>query len=214
LNYGDGSRQREAFAVIAIVCQHENRKKNGTTKAGAVRFRCKTCGASWTESTDLLGGMRIGLERAAQIINLLCEGMAVRAVARITDTSKTTILDLLTYVGERCEAYMLEHFRGLHVDDIQVDELWQYIYCKAATAERKKYVGGCGDSYTYTAIERHTKLLICWEFGRRDASHAHAFCRKAQQPSSILRVSAPLREPSPPSQKNRQIVAEIGHALC
>jgi transposase-like protein/IS1 family transposase len=164
--------------VIAVVCQHENRKVHGKTKSGATRFKCKDCGKTFTASTELFAGMRIGLDRAAEIINLLCEGMAVRAVARITDTSKTTILELLNYVGERCEAYMSEHFRGLMVDDVQVDELWQYIYGKNATATARKIVGGVGDSYTYTAIERHTKLLICWEFGRRDASHAHAFCRK------------------------------------
>ena len=87
--------------------------------------------------------MRIGLDRAAQIIELLCEGMSVRAAARITDTSKTTILDLLTLVGERCEAYMAENIRGVQVDDVQCDEIWQFVFCKNATAERMKYVGGC-----------------------------------------------------------------------
>ena len=65
--------------MIKAVCTHENRKKNGVTKAGSIRYRCKDCGKSWTESTDLLNGMRIGLDRACQILELLCEGMSVRA---------------------------------------------------------------------------------------------------------------------------------------
>lgn len=85
--------------MIAIVCQHENRRTNGTTKAGAQRFRCKECGKSWTESTDVLGGLRIGLDRAAQIIEMLCEGMSIRSIERITDTSKKTITELLVLVG-------------------------------------------------------------------------------------------------------------------
>jgi transposase-like protein/IS1 family transposase len=164
--------------VIAIVCQHERRRTNGTTKAGATRYRCKDCGKTWTESTGQLDGMRIGLERAAQIVEMLCEGLSLRSIARLTDTHLQTITDLLVMLGERCETFMAEQIKGVHVDDVQVDELWQYIFCKNATATRKKYVGGVGDSYTYTAIERHTKLLICFQFGRRDASDAHTFCRK------------------------------------
>ncbi len=95
VNYGGRSRKREAFAVIAIVCQHPQRKKFGKTSSGAQRFRCKECGKSWTESTGLFDGMKIGMDRAAQIIELLCEGMPLRAVARVTDTHLQTITDLL-----------------------------------------------------------------------------------------------------------------------
>jgi transposase-like protein/IS1 family transposase len=167
--------------VIVSVCQHSHYKKVGVTKAGTQRYRCKLCGKSWTQSTELFGGMRIGLDRAAEIINLLCEGMAVRAVARITDTSKTTILELLKLVGERCEAYMAEHIRGVQVDDVQVDEIWGYVFCKTATADRKKYVGGCGDVYCFTAIERNTKLLLAWHHGRRSSEDTYAFCAKLRQ---------------------------------
>lgn len=164
--------------MIQAVCQHENRKKHGTTKSGSVRFRCKDCGVTFTASTELFDGMRIGLDRACQIINLLCEGMSVRAVSRITDTSKTTILELLVQVGEKCERFMQENIRSVQADEIQCDEIWQYIFCKAATAEREKYVGGCGDSWCWTAIERHTKLLVTWHHGRRTLEDSHSFMRK------------------------------------
>lgn len=164
--------------MIAVVCQHENRKVHGRTKSGAVRFKCKDCGRTFTASTELFAGMRIGLERAAQIVELLCEGMSVRAVARVTDTSKQTILNLLVYVGERCAAFEAEQIRGVHVDDVQCDEIWQYIFCKNATAERMKYVGGCGDSWCWTAIERNTKLLVCWHHGRRTMEDSGSFMRK------------------------------------
>ena len=69
--------------MIAAVCQHENRRTNGRTKAGAVRYRCKSCGASWTESTAALNGMRVGLDQAAKVVEMFCEGMSVSATARI-----------------------------------------------------------------------------------------------------------------------------------
>lgn len=164
--------------MIAITCQHNRKRTNGKTKTGATRYRCRDCGKSWTESTSMLGGMRIGMDRAVQIVSMICEGMSVLATSRLTDTDPHTIIDLVNYLGERCDAYMQEHIKGVHVEEIQVDEQWQFIWCKKATAKRKKYVGGCGDSYTYTAIERDTKLIVAWHFGRRDDKHTKLFIAK------------------------------------
>ena len=47
----------------------------------------------------MFGGMRIGLDQAAKVIELLCEGMSVLGTSRITGVAKRTILDLLLYVG-------------------------------------------------------------------------------------------------------------------
>ena len=63
--------------------------------------------------------------------------LSVRAVSRITDTHIHTITDLMVMVGERCEAFSAEVIRGVQVDDVQCDEIWQYIICKNATAEQK-----------------------------------------------------------------------------
>lgn len=167
--------------MIVANCQHENKRTNGTTKSGAVRYRCKDCGRSWTESTSALGGMRIGLDKASQVIELLCEGASVMATARITGVSKPTILELLVYIGQQCERYMAENIQGVFVDNVQVDEIWQYVFCKKRTAKEKKYVGGCGDSYCFTAIERDTKLLACWHMGRRDEAHTDAFISKLER---------------------------------
>ncbi len=164
--------------MIASNCSHTETQKYGKTKSGAARLRCKLCGKTFTESTNLLGGMRIGLDRAEQLIGMLCEGMSVSAVARLTDTDPHTIIDLMMMVGERCEAYMQENIRGVHVDDVQCDEIWQYVYCKQATATQKKIVGGCGDSWCWTAIERHTKLLVTWHHGRRTMEDSGSFMRK------------------------------------
>lgn len=164
--------------MILACCEHKNRTKWGKTKAGTPRLRCKDCGKVLTQSTELLGGMRIGLDRATMIIELLCEGASVSATARITKTDIHTILDLLVYIGQQCEHYMAENIKDVFADNIQVDEIWQYVFCKRRTAKEKKYVGGCGDSYCYTAIERTTKLLVCWHMGRRDEKHTDQFIAK------------------------------------
>jgi transposase-like protein/IS1 family transposase len=167
--------------VILACCEHKNRRTNGTTKSGATRYRCKDCGKSWTESTNSLGGLRIGLDRATQVIELLCEGNSIRATSRITGVCKGTILELLLYVGQQCERYSQESIKGVFVNEVQVDEIWSYVFCKAATAKREKYVGGCGDVYCFTAIERTTKLLVCWHMGRRNEEHTDAFITKLER---------------------------------
>lgn len=164
--------------MVIIVCQHQNRKKSGKTASGTQRYKCTDCGKRFTESTELFGGMRIGLDKAAKIIELLCEGMSISATARFTDTDAHTILDLLAYVGDACDHYMEKHIKNVFVGDVQVDELWQFIFCKKSTAKRKRYVGGCGDCYTFTAIDRDTKLLISWHMGRRTQAHCSQFMEK------------------------------------
>lgn len=164
--------------MIVATCRHENRRTNGKTSTGATRYRCKDCGKSWTESTSTLGGMRIGLDRAAKIIQLLCDGASVSATARSTGTDAHTILDLLVYIGPKCQEYMQEHIKGVFVSDLQCDEIWQFVLCKRATAKREKMVGGCGDSFTFTAIDRHTKLLVAWHMGRREEKHCDQFIAK------------------------------------
>jgi transposase-like protein/IS1 family transposase len=164
--------------VITVVCQHENRRTNGKTETGSQRYRCKDCGKSWTEKTAILGGMRLEIAKATQVIELLCEGMSIRAITRITGVSKDTIIDLLVHVGEKCEEYMQENIRGIFVGECQVDELWSFVLCKAATAKKLRYVGGCGDNYCFTAIDRQTKLLVTWQMGKRTEQHTETFIQK------------------------------------
>ena len=94
--------------MIASVCQHTRRRTNGKTKAGTVRFRCCDCGKSFTASTETLDGMRIGLDRAAKIVHLLCEGASIRSIARLESTDEETILDLLMLIGGRCKRFLKE----------------------------------------------------------------------------------------------------------
>jgi limonene-1,2-epoxide hydrolase len=77
--------------MIVAVCEHKNRRTNGITAAGATRFRCKDCGKSWTESTSTFGGMRIGMDRATQIVSMLCEVMSVLATSRLRTWRKRAV---------------------------------------------------------------------------------------------------------------------------
>jgi len=125
-----------------------------------------------------LSGMRLDPYQAEMIIKCLCEGMSVRATARLTDTDPHTVIDLMVLVGERCKRFLEEDIREICVEDVQIDEVWQFIFCKQKTKQRKDYGEETGDSYCFTAVERHTKLVVAWHFGKRSQWDTDIFCEK------------------------------------
>src|SRR4030095_11425658 len=106
------------------------------------------------------------------------------ATSRLTDTHKHTILDLLLLVGYRCQQFLTRTIRRLNVSDVQCDEIWQFVYCKNKQAKRviaDGHRGSCGDAWTSPAIERTSKLLLAWHFGRRTFADTMQFCSKLRQ---------------------------------
>jgi transposase-like protein/IS1 family transposase len=165
--------------MITFACQHERRKKNGKDENGTQRFKCLECGARFREARpNPLGIMRIDLDRAELILKMLCEGSSVRVVSRITGTDTHTILDLMSLVGQRCKRYMELRFQKLQAVHVQVDEVWQFVGCKEATARIKHKGPEVGDSYLFTAIERDSKLLLYWHLGKRTGDDTLFFCKK------------------------------------
>src|SRR5690242_15825985 len=110
--------------MVVSACKHEHYIKNGVTKSGEIRYRCKLCGKSWTAFTEAFDGLRIGMDLAVKVLTLLCEGMSVRATSRVTGVKKETVIGLCNTVGGRCEEWMAETIKGIRVIDVQVDELW------------------------------------------------------------------------------------------
>jgi hypothetical protein len=71
-----------------------------------------------------LGEMRLPVDRALQVLQLLVEGVSVRAVERLTGTEKKTILRLLAQVGPGCERMLASMVRDVPVRDVECDEIW------------------------------------------------------------------------------------------
>jgi transposase-like protein len=49
-----------------------------------------------------LDGVRIETAKAAQVVNLLVEGVGIRAPSRLTGLDQGTILNILKTAGEHC----------------------------------------------------------------------------------------------------------------
>jgi IS1 family transposase len=112
----------------------------------------------------------------AQILHLLCEGSSIRAVTRLTGASKNTVLKLMIDAGKACAWYHDSAVRNLKSRRIQVDEIWSFTYAKQKNVRAAKAApDGAGDTWTWTALDADTKLMVSWFVGSRDAEAAIAF---------------------------------------
>jgi IS1 family transposase len=112
----------------------------------------------------------------AKILAMLCEGASMRSVSRLTDTSINTVSKLLEDAGHFCAGFHDAKVRGVKAKRVQVDEVWSFTAAKQKNvAAMKNPVDGAGDTWTWTAIEADTKLLISHFIGGRDGDCAKRF---------------------------------------
>lgn len=119
---------------------------------------------------------KLPLAKRAQILSLLCEGVSMRATSRLADVSINTVAKLLEDAGKACSAFHDEKVRGVKARRVQVDEIWSFTYAKQKNvATAKAAPEWAGDTWTWTAIEADTKLIVSWLVGGRDGDYAAAF---------------------------------------
>ncbi|MCW6512634.1 IS1 family transposase [Lichenifustis flavocetrariae] len=116
------------------------------------------------------------LAKRAQILTLLCEGSSMRSVERITGASINTVSKLLVDAGKACAAFHDERVRNVKAKRIQCDEIWSFTAAKQKNvAAMKAPVDGAGDTWTWTALDADTKLIVSHFVGGRDGECAMWF---------------------------------------
>lgn len=119
---------------------------------------------------------RLSPQDRAKAIQLLCEGMSIRAVVRVTGFSKTTVSKLVVDAGQAAAWYQDRVFQSLTCKRLQVDEIWGFVGAKARNADpAKKAAGEAGDAWLWLATDAETKLVPCWHVGTRDGDAAMEF---------------------------------------
>jgi IS1 family transposase len=119
---------------------------------------------------------KLSSQDRARILHLLCEGNSIRAVTRLTGASKNTVSKLLEDAGKACLAFHDANVRNVKAQRIQVDEIWSFTYAKQKNvAAAKAAPEDAGDTWTWTAIEANTKLIVSYLVGGRDSEYAMAF---------------------------------------
>jgi IS1 family transposase len=119
---------------------------------------------------------KLPLNKRVQILSMLCEGSSMRSISRVADVSINTVSKLLVDAGKVCAGFHDETVRGLKSRRVQVDEIWSFTYAKqrnVATAKRQDLA--YGDTWTWTAIDADSKLIVSYLVGARDSEYANAF---------------------------------------
>jgi IS1 family transposase len=112
-------------------------------------------------------------EDRARILHLLCEGMSIRAITRLTGASKNTVAKLLVDAGKACAAYHEANVRNVKATRVEVDEIWSFTYTKQKNvATAKAAPDQAGDTWTWTALDADSKLIVSYLVGGRDAAYA------------------------------------------
>ena len=120
---------------------------------------------------------KLSLQQRSSIIRLLVEGNSLRSCSRITDISITTISKLLVDVGQACQQFHNDTVINLNSTRIEADEVWSYTFCKDKNVPKctKEDHKGIGDTWTWTALDADSKLMVSWLVGDRSMENAIAF---------------------------------------
>lgn len=134
------------------------------------RFRCLKCGTTFADSQPL-EGVRIETDKAVQVVNLLVEGVGIRATSRLTGLDQKTVLNVLASAGQHCARLLDERVRNVQVESVQVDEMFCFVGCKQRNNTDDDQERG--DQYLFLAIDSKSKLILGHVIGKRDSGNAN-----------------------------------------
>ncbi len=80
---------------------------------------------------------------------------------------------------------MDDKIRAIKVSQVQADELWAYCFKKSKHIRPEESNNPhLGDAYTFVSIEANSKLVLCFELGKRDGITTLRFIEKLRRATS------------------------------
>ena len=110
---------------------------------------------------------RLKADKQKMILTLLTEGTSIRSIERITGVHRDTIVRLICRIGEKCAADMETRLQGLNMKYLETDEVWTYVGCKKERLPNPREEMELGDQFVFIAIDADSKLVPCFEVGKR-----------------------------------------------
>ena len=119
---------------------------------------------------------KLPLQTRELILTMLCEGSSMRSISRVCDVSINTVTKLLVDAGNACAEFHDEAVRNVKAQRVQCDEIWSFCYAKANhVLGAKAAPDRAGDTWTWTALDADSKLIISWLVGPRVKDAAYNF---------------------------------------
>ena len=114
-------------------------------------------------------------EKKEQVIRCLLEGSSIRSTERLTGVHRDTIMRLMVRAGDGSKKLMDEKLRNLHLQQIQMDEIWGYVGKKQRHVSEQEDNSRVGDLWAFVAIDADTKLVPSFLVGKRTRESAESF---------------------------------------
>jgi len=116
---------------------------------------------------------RLSTASRTAVVRCLVEGNSIRATVRITGVAKNTVTKLLVDLGAACSEYQDRVLRDLPLRYLQGDEIWSFCNAKARNVPvERRDDPAWGDVWTWTMIDRESKLIPTWYVGDRSSRSA------------------------------------------
>jgi len=111
--------------------QQQNLDKFGKTRKGVQRFRCQTCGRTFTETTGtIFYRKRTPEHEILETLALLAEGSRISSLTRVKGFKEDTILAWLRQAAQQAEALEEVLMKDFQIKRGQLDALWAYVQNK------------------------------------------------------------------------------------
>ncbi len=115
-------------------------------------------------------------DKQLSVIAALCDGLGIRAAARITGVNRGTVAALALKIGRGCAALHDGKMVGVRTSRIECDELWSFIGRKQAQVKRTDPDRDvAGDAYTYVALSSSTRAIVAYHTGKRTTDNTDQF---------------------------------------
>lgn len=119
-------------------------------------------------------------DKQIDIIATLCEGVGIRATARLVGVNRKTVAQLALQVGKGCAELHDRMMVGLRVPRIEMDELWAFVGKKQRRVAREEGTD-VGDQYTFIAMAAAAKAIISYHTGKRDGISTTQFVQDLRE---------------------------------
>ena len=127
-------------------------------------------------SSYIIGMNKLPLKTRSLILTCSAKASPCGPLHRLADVSFNTVAKLLIDAGKVCADLHDELVQGVTASRIQCDEVWSFTYAKQKNvAKAKAAPDEAGDTWTWTALDADTKLIVSSMVGGRDAEYANAF---------------------------------------
>jgi IS1 family transposase len=114
-------------------------------------------------------------EKQEQVIRCLLEGSSIRSTERLTGVHRDTIMRLMVRAGDGSKKLMDEKLQKLHLQQVQMDEIWGYVGKKERHVSKEEDASQVGDIWAFVAIDADTKLVPSFLVGKRTRENVESF---------------------------------------